>query len=374
MISRHLPVLGILLFFSLGCSDVRRPTFSGNEVNVTVVTALSGSSGGFSAQALEGFEAARQTYPLLHNGDRIRLDIVESNGTRRDGKPMVEEALRSGSVAVVSMQNSKGVLALAPLAAQVGMPLLAVTATHEKIPEFPTAAQLSMSNETEAEAAAYYIHDERFIDRIGIVYDRNDPFSVSLSHHFAEVFDDIGGKITAIAALGDEALLYQLRRMRSAGAEAVYIVLYSAEAARVLKVMNRMGWQVPTIGVDGLVAEAAKVRPWLLPKLEGMIVIDHFADIMPHSRRALEAKRGFERMGVSPSTVRYLGYEAYLLIAAALDACAGYRRECINASLRDSAAIAGIGGRFGIARGRAQRPVFIDRVKEGRLKMVVKVY
>lgn len=173
------------LFWLAGCfdtADSRVP--SGRQVTVAVIATQAGADGAFGRQGMQGFKAAMEAYPLLRNGDRVDVRFFDDNGSQLAPSGAVGLAEESGAVALVSIQNSDMTLRLGPVVSLAHLPTVAVTATHEAIPASAYVSQLSMSNETEGDVAAFYARDEMLLDRVGIVYDRRNAFSTSLAMRF----------------------------------------------------------------------------------------------------------------------------------------------------------------------------------------------
>jgi branched-chain amino acid transport system substrate-binding protein len=365
-------LIGLFLNGCIGDGGGKEPVVE-KTVKVVVVTSSQGLIGGLGRQGLEGFEAGRRTLPVLEGGWRIEVEPIDGNASALHPEAVATAVERYGASAVVSIQNSAAVLALGPVAEKHRFPVLAVTATHEDVSRSPWISQMSMSNETEGTVAAFYAHDELFRERAAIVYDDRDPFSVSLASRFSRVFTSLGETVVLEASIRDRSVSELVGQMRERNTDIVYMVLYSRHAARFYAARQRQKWAVDVIGVDGLVGEVAMRRPRWLPSLEGTLVVEHFADTMPRTEMGRQAAEALKDAGLKPSAVRYLGFEAYSLLALAVGAC-GNDAVCINAFLRDSPMVDGVGGRFRIANGRAERPAFINRVEDGKMKMLVKIY
>lgn len=165
-----------------------------------------------------------------------------------------------------------------------------------------------------------------------------------------------------------------MRDMRRQGTEMIYVPLYTEGIMPLLEARTEMKWDTAFMGADGLLGDLVQKRPEAVQKLDGMIVVEHFADMMPATRTARNARRALASAELAPTTVRFLGFESYLLLRSALEACSGYEAACINEKLRDSETLEGIGGMFRLANGCSERPVFIDRIEDGSLHMLVKIY
>lgn len=361
-----------ILWFG-GCFDAAQEhTPSGKAVTVAVIATQEGTDGTFGRQGMEGFKAALRAYPLLKNGDRVDVRFFDDNHSELRPSDAVDMAKTIGAAALVSIQNSDLTLKLGPAVSRVQLPTIAVTATHEAIPASGYVSQLSMNNETEGDVAAFYARDEMLLDRAAIVYDRDNAFSTSLASRFKTTFESLGGTVTVFAAMEQGA--ESMRTMHRHGTQLIYAPLYTEGITPLLEAKAQMDWDVTFMGADGLLGDFMQKRPSAVTALDGVVIVEHFADMMPATQTAGIAKRALASDGLAPSTMRYLGFESFLLLRSALEACDGYEAACVNDRLRNSGALEGIGGVFRLKEGRAERPVFIDRIEDGTLHMLVKIY
>lgn len=372
-------MMWFILFLSAiclgGCYDTSEsPRSSGKSVTVAVVATLQGENSTFGRQGMEGFKAALRSFPRLSNGDAVRVEFVDDNVSTMTPPDEVAKVKAIGARALVSIQDSDATLRLGSVVTQGGIPTLAVTATHEDVASFAYVTQVSMSNETEGTVAAFYSRDEMLLDRVGIVYDGQNAFSKSLASQFKKVFESLGGSVTVYASLESTSVSEALRIMQQSKAQLIYAPVYSENILPLIRAWNEQKWHVELMGADGLLADVLLKQPADIAMLDGTIVVEHFADMMPTTRIAGIASQQFARDDLKATTVRYLGFEAYLLLRSALEACADYQPECINQHLRNSTTLEGMGGIFRVLEGRAERPVFINRIQDGILQMLVKIY
>jgi branched-chain amino acid transport system substrate-binding protein len=108
-----------------------------------------------------------------------------------------------------------------------------------------------------------------------------------------------------------------------------------------------------------------------------MLATDFFAHGMPLTpfwKRARDKYR--EKHMSTRKTYAVLGAEGYAILLNAMDRCNDPAdRECINNQIRSTTNFKGFAGNITIGpNGKAQRPLCINSIQNGRSKFIVKVY
>lgn len=359
-----------------GCFDSsKQPKASGKQVTIAVIATIKGAETSFGMQGIEGFKAALRAYPLLSNGDKINVRFIGSDGLAASSTELDFLVNKKRVKALVSIQNSDTTLKLGPGVIHAQLPTIVVTATHEAISNNTFFTQLSMNSNIEGDVAAFYSRDEMLLDRVGIVYDAQNAFSTSLARRFKTTFENLGGTITHFVDFPKPENLREAlhRDMQKQDVELIYAPLFAEKLMPFLGTRSAES-AIKIMGPDGLLSNVLQKSPESLENLDGLLVVEHFADMMPDTHTARLANSQLKLVGIQPTTVSYLGFESYLLLRSALETCNDYKMSCINEHLRNSSVIEGVGGIFRISKGQSERPVFVNQIKDGALKMLVKIY
>ena len=112
-----------------------------------------------------------------------------------------------------------------------------------------------------------------------------------------------------------------------------------------------------------------------------MLAIDFFSHKAGFTRFGEKARDAYRKTPEGkkrtlPTTYSTLGVEGYALLLGAMNRCFDPAdRECINGKIRSTDNFQGIMGNITIGPdGRAERPLYINTIKDGRSEFIVKVY
>ncbi len=133
------------------------------------------------------------------------------------------------------------------------------------------------------------------------------------------------------------------------------------------------------MGSDGLLASVLNNYPEDVDQLEGVYATDFFGRLDNTVRTSFAVKAGKTYRSLFhgvPSTYTALGAEGFGILYAAMDQCDDSTdRECINRMIRKTNKFDGIMAKISIGSdGKAVRPLYINRIYDGELESVVKVY
>ena len=81
----------------------------------------------------------------------------------------------------------------------------------------------------------------------------NNEFGYSLKREFQQYFEAIGGTITAQERyLEKEDFSSELKKIKTSGAEVIFIAGYYSETAVIAKKARELGIDLPIVGTDGI--------------------------------------------------------------------------------------------------------------------------
>ena len=121
--------------------------------------------------------------------------------------------------------------------------------------ENDTVFRVCFSDPDQGAASAKYINDKKLATKVGVIYDSSDVYSTGVREKFAEEAKKCDFEIvetTEFTADTKTDFTTQLQKLKSAGAELVFMPFYYSEAAIVLTQANTMDYKPIFFGVDGL--------------------------------------------------------------------------------------------------------------------------
>ncbi len=375
-------LLSILLSTLLavnGCEQ-RQPAIqpNGESIVVGVIGELNSFKG---RSAVGGMERVLKLYPYLDDGTLIELQLENAEDEADAAIAGLRRLAASKEiVAVVSLFGSETTLAMAPIANQLAIPVLAATATNPDIVEGgPWVSQLSYDDSFQGAVAAVFVSDELRLQRVAVVSDPENTYSRYLAEQFTRKFEAGGGELTRQIQLSGGVVDYagELAGAQADNTELIYMTVGTEQLVAIGEALKAMEWKPRTMGPDGSLSSLISQFPGQLHLLEGMLATDVYSPSMPLSQVGKEYLVLPAGLLQQLDTFSMLGIEALGVLSAAMIRCEQQvaDRACVGAAIRDTRDMPGILGRITIDQdGRATRPLVINAIEKGKIVYQVRVY
>lgn len=364
-----------------GCENPAPPAQGDGEVKIGFIGPVKGADQAQGQDTLEGAQAAQAVLPRLDNGDTVSIIVEEGNGDPE----VIRQAMRKlvqvdGVTALLLGLDSELMLQIAPFVETLGIPAIALIATHPGIVRDSSyISQLCFDDETQGLVAALFVRDELLIKRAAVFFDDGDPHSRALAQAFEAKFSASSGNLTVSSTIND-ITPETLGRLQAADTELLYLPIHAKHLLQAKAMLEEMDWSPEIMAGDGLLASVLGRYPEQADKLEGIYATDLFSDsgdFVRHRRLGKKAAAAFEnRFDSEATTFTDLGVEGYAIVLNAMNQCATPGdRACVNEKIRSTVNFEGIMARITIdSNGRASRPVYVNTIENGALDSVVKVY
>ena len=373
----------IILFCSCDQGQVKKftPQPDAKKIKIGVIGPMTGTEKSQGLDGIEGIKTAMQLQPALFNGDWFEL-VVEDD---QDDPELAVKALKKLTevdkvAAILMFSSSKAVLAVDKEADQYGTPVLALVASHPDIArETKFVNQICFDNDFQGKVAALYARDELLDSRVAVFVNNENPYSKSLAEVFTKKFKETGGEITVNFPVDTEMdhLVDTLKYMQKQKTELLYMPVGSINFIKISKALNDMDWHPVRMGSDGLLADVLTNRKSEFSLLEGIAAIDFYANNVPLTPFGKRHKKAFRKLfNGRAKTYAAAGVEGYAILIDAIVRSGDYDdKSAINKSIRETVDFDGFLGKITIQpNGKAQRPLFVNTIEDGRLKFLVKVY
>lgn len=368
-------LLGFLIFLN-GCDSRHDIQPSGKSIKIGIIAPFSGSDLAKGKEGLKGMKAAKELEPYLGNGDGVELVFGDDKDDPALAVELLKKLVEKDQVsAIVTFSSSGSVLAMANVADTYKTPILSALAAHPGVTEKSVyVSQLCFDNDFQGTVSALFVRDELLIDKVALFFNPDSKYSSSLSDKFERKFKSIGGQITNRISLTEKThdLAKIVKRVYDKFPELLCLPISAKNVIRVLKEVDKLGWKPEIMGSDGLFATILAQYKEELHMLDGMMATDLFSHTMPLTRYGKRLKDVYEGEGTSYAA---LGAEGFSLLLNAMNRCGNYTdRECINHMIRSTTNFPGVMGEISInPNGKAQRPLIVNAIHNGRTITVVKV-
>ncbi len=271
-------------------------------------------------------------------GDKIKLVTVDTKGN-------VQEAIKAFNrlidhemaVAVLGPPVSNIGLAIAPIANEKKIPVVGsfidprVTVQENGNPQ-PSMFLIQPTSTQYAEIIASYANEKLGFKKFAVLYDQSNAFAVSMLKPFKAYIEKRGGSVVAEETYtkSDKDYRAQLNKIKSAGADVLYIPNYTQDLVITVKQAKQIGLNLPMVsGLDAAPPFATLVGD---PEAAHNIYFaNNFSDKEPQLTEVRNAYKA--KFNEDPINKAYLGYDKVTVILKAIELGGGASGPQIIAGL-----------------------------------------
>jgi len=307
---------GIAAFGTLAGAWAAEPA----EVKVGVTLPLSGSLASYGKATLEGI---RMRIDELNagggaKGTKIKLLVEDNLGDQTAGINTYNKLAGSdGVVGVLGPITSTMALAVRRPASKLKVPIISPTATNDKVTQGHGYLFRACFNDSfQGRIIASYIIKEA--KKAATLIDMNSDYSKGLARSFKAAYEAAGGTVVAEEKYQQKDTEFgaQLKRIKDAGAETVFVPGYPPELPLIIKQAKAIGLAARLCGADGW--DNDTVINGSGDNVENCLLVGAFSpdDERPVVKAFVNAFA--KRTGNKPGTFEALGYDSASLLAEAL--------------------------------------------------------
>jgi len=364
----------LCLVLSAGCGTERQTAAAADPIPVGVYAALTGATAEFGTATRDGSRLAADEINARGGvlGRPIRLIIEDDQGRPEEAAAVVTKLItRDRVVAVIGENASSRSLAAAPICQANRVPMISPSSTNPEVTQKGNYIfRVCFIDPYQGDAIAAFVRNNLKLDRVAVLQDVKNDYSVGLAQFFTEAFTRRGGRVPVNQsyAEGDNDFRAQLTAIRRVAPQAVFIPGYYTDVGQIAIQARDLGLKVPLIGGDG----------WDSPKLieiggdamNGSYFADHYflGEERPEVVNFVEKFR--KRFGVDPNAVHVLSYDAVNLLAHAIERAQSVDSTRIRDAIESTADFRGVSGpiAFGPERNPI-KPVAMIEIANGKFAL-----
>jgi len=374
MIKKVILFIALALMFT-ACEREQTITPSGKTIEIGVLAPLSGEDKRLGHQSILGLQAAKKLQKYLNNGDEVVFKILDTKTEIKSTKKALNTLASENVKSIFSFMSSKEMTTLAREFYHTKIPIITTLATDNHIARESTyISQVCIDNNTQTLVAAHYIKDEKFIQNVGVIYNKNNHYSSVLAEEFQKYFSKLGGEIDFFIDISTPLGFKKFQEQNKKKTKMLFNTTNAKMTAKILKILESKKLSFDILGTDGLLSGALELPRDDLKLFDGVYVIEHYA----HNTKRDDTREKLEELlakdGFSESSYAFLAYDGYQLLLHALNSCPDYNKECIKHTLQNSSTIKGILSNFTIIDAKAKREVYVDKIKNAKLQKEVVIY
>ena len=300
----------------------------GNELVIGEYGSLTGNDATFGQSTKNGVELALASLVEEHQGQigglKVRVVVEDDQGRPEEAATVVQKLINQDQVvALLGEVASSRSLAAAPIAQAAGVPMITPSSTNPRVTEVGDFIfRMCFIDPFQGTVMAKFARQNLGLERVAILKDVRNDYSVGLADFFSRSFKEMGGTIVTEQAYsaGDQDFRAQLTTLKGRSPQAIFIPGYYTEVGLIARQARELGYTGPLLGGDGW--ESEQLLEIGGEALNGAYYSNHFSNDNPDPalQSFLEKYRG--RFGSEPDAIGGLAFDAARVLFMHLQAMA----------------------------------------------------
>jgi len=286
-------------------------------------------------------------------GQKLELIAYDNKSDQLESVNVVKRLIKEdGVVAVIGTNSSGSNIAVAPIAEEAHVPVIATYATNPRVtqPEegvlMEYTFRVCFTDPYQGAVMANFAYSDLGARKAAVLYEISSDYSVGLRDFFVQRWEELGGELVADEAFktGDVEFRAQLTSIKDADPDVIIMPFLAKEVALAAKQARDLGITVPFIGGDGWPS------PTLLEMAAAAVEGCYFVD---HTNVNAENVQGYradyqERFGKDIQVNAIMTHDAVLVLVAAIEKAGSADPEKIRDALENLDPVDGFTGKITI--------------------------
>lgn len=309
-------------------------------------------------------------------GKKLKVVTLDTRGDSAEAANAVTRLIDvEKSVAILGEVASSLSLSGGRVAQRRKIPMVSPSSTNPKVTEVGDFIfRVCFLDPFQGKVMAKFAKETLKVEKVAILKDVKNDYSIGLSDAFKESFEKMGGKIVAEQSYGqgDTDFSAQLTAIKGTEAQAIFVPGYYAEVGSIARTAERLGVKLPLLGGDG----------WDAPDLfkiggdaiNGSYFSNHFAPdaATPKAQKFVTDFKA--KYNVEPTGLGALGYDAAAVLVDAIKRAGKTDSDALRAALADTKNFEGVTGAITIDPQRnAQKSAVVLKIEGGKAKFAATV-
>jgi branched-chain amino acid transport system substrate-binding protein len=321
-------------------------------------------------------KAARLAVDQLNEAGGVigrKLKIVTLD-TRGDGAEAANAVTRlidvEKATALLGEVASSLSLQGGPIAQRRKIPMVSPSSTNPKVTQIGDYVfRVCFIDPFQGKVMAVFARQTLKLDKVAILKDVKNDYSIGLADAFQKSFVAAGGTIAVEQSYGagDTDFSAQLTAIKSSRAQAIWVPGYYAEVGAIARTAARLGVKVPLLGGDGW--DAPELFTIGGDALNGSYFSNHFAPDQA-SAKAQKFVADFKaKYGQEPTGLGALGYDGVMVIADAIKRAGKVDTAAIRDALATTKDYEAVTGKITMDKDRnPEKSVVVLKIDGGKAK------
>ncbi|MBX3130105.1 MAG: ABC transporter substrate-binding protein [Polyangiaceae bacterium] len=309
-------------------------------------------------------------------GKQVKVVTLDTRGDSAEAANAVTRLIDvEKSVALLGEVASSLSLSGGRVAQRRKVPMVTPSSTNPKVTEVGDHIfRVCFLDPFQGKVMAKFARENLKLERVAILKDVKNDYSIGLAEAFKGSFSALGGKIVMEQSYGqgDTDFSAQVTAIKNSDAQAIFVPGYYAEVGAIARTAQRLDVKLPLLGGDGWDApDLFKIGG---DALNGSYYSNHFAPdaATPKAKKFVadfKAKHGAEPTGLGA-----LGYDAAAVLLDAIKRAGKTDGDALRDALAATKDFEGVTGSITIDSARnPEKSAVVLEIKDGRAKYAATV-
>lgn len=348
----------------------RKEAVEAGPLVIGSVGSLTGPEASFGTMVRDGIQFAVEQVNAAGGvkGRRVEVRYYDSQGRLEESVSAVQRLLtQDRALVILGEVSSSSSLAIADAAQAARVPMVTPSATHPDVTrKGDYIFRTCFIDPFQGQAMARFAREHLKLERMSVLQDDKNAYSLGLSQSFSAAFARMGGTVVSVEsyAKGDTDFRAPLLAVKKAKPQALYVPGFYTEVGVIARQAREVGLTQPLLGGDGW--DGDKLLELAGGALEGGYYSSHYAvdNPSPELRRFFTAYQA--RYGRAPEAAAALGYDAARVALAAMARAEQLTGPAIRDALARTKDFAGASGTLTLdAERNPVKPAVILKIQGG---------
>lgn len=308
-------------------------------------------------------------------GRPIELKTYDDRGSLTEVTTVVTRLItRDKVVALLGEVASGRSIAGGQIAQRFGVPMVTPSSTNPQVTDIGDMIfRVCFIDPFQGSVAAKFARSKGWT-RAAVLYNRQQAYSTGLADNFKSAFTELGGEIVTEQAYGDGDADFgaQLTAIENSDPDVIFVPGYYTDVGTIARQVRERGIDAPLLGGDGW--DSPQLAATAGEAINGSFFSNHYSH--EETRPAVQefVAKYQEHYGAIPDGLAALGYDAAMILFAAMERAESLEGEDIAAALAETTDFPGVTGNITIDENRnATKSAVILTFEDGQQKYVTTI-
>lgn len=247
---------GLMTVSFAGCGDSNagNDVAEGGTFKIGGIGPLTGDAASYGTSVKNGAQIAVDEINAAGgvNGMQFELLFEDDECDEEKSVNAYNTLMDQGAQAIVGSTTSGCSIAVSAASVEDGVLQITPSGSAADCTKTDNAFRICFTDPVQGETMAKYMADNGF-KSAAVIYDNGDEYSKGIHDAFVAKFAEFGGTVVDDESFtgGDVDFNTQLTKIKSSGADCIFLPIYYAEVAKITDQAAALGISLPYFGCDG---------------------------------------------------------------------------------------------------------------------------